>query len=191
MSGGAPHAEGASIRDRVRWAERAARSSVRVPSLYSVSIEFDPATGAQTATVCGFQHERRGWLGQALLDVCQVQVIDRPDSAVVSSSGTFKRRQYREMAAIKEFPFPPRPLDLSALRIEPGAALARMRAHVQADGHDAEAASRCLGLILTLHEGALAWQGVVDLAGIGVHTVALDAGSGAVLFHQFDRYHPG
>lgn len=160
------------------------------PALYSVSVEFDSRTGRPAATVCAFQHERRGWLGQALLDVCQVQVFDRPESAVVSSSGTFGRRQYREMSAIKDYPFPPRPLDLSELAVEPGDAVARIRDHARSHAHGVVAEPRCLGLILTLHDGALAWQGAVDFPGIGIHTVVVDARSGTVLFDKFDRYCP-
>jgi hypothetical protein len=179
------------LRDRIQWAERAARTVIRVPSLYSVVIEHAATHDGGDTAECGFQHERRSWLGRALLDVCQVRVGERPESAEVTSHGTFRANQYRQMAAVKEFPFPPRPLDLSELAVEPADARARMRRHVQLDGSASEVEPQCLGLILTICDGRLAWQGTVDVPEVGIHTVILAATTGHVLFHKFDQYHLG
>ncbi|MDH4067031.1 MAG: hypothetical protein OEW19_21735 [Acidobacteriota bacterium] len=181
--------DGTCSRDRVGWAGRAARTVMRTPSLYSVTVEYDAAAPERGTMVCGFQQERRTWLGRALLDVCQVRVLDDPDSAAVSSYGTFGRQQYRQLAAIKESPFPPRPLDLSGLAIEPDEARSRMRDHARHESPDATVEPRCPGLVLTIHQGIVAWQGTVDFDGVGIHTVILDGASGAVLFHKFDRHH--
>ena len=177
-----------SLRTRVQWAESAARAVMREPSLYSVAIERRPnGEDAREEVECGFQRARWSWLRGRLLDVCQVHVADRAETAAVTSYGTFARNQYRRMAAIKEFPFPPRPLDVSSLAIEPAAAHARMVELVRPEPVE----PACLGLALTWHEGTLAWQGVLDVPEMGVHTIVLAADTGQVLFHKLDRYHPG
>ena len=70
-------------------------------------------------------------------------------------------------------------------------ARARMRRQVRLDGSASEIEPQCLGLILTICDGRLAWQGTVDVPEVGIHTVILAATTGHVLFHKFDQYHPG
>jgi hypothetical protein len=112
------------LRARVEWAARAARSVMQRPSLYSVVVAYDDPTEGTYTAHCGFQQPRRRWW-RPLLDVCQVRVGERPETAVVTSHGTHHRQQYRALAAIKEYPFPPKALDLSGSLVEPSQALGR------------------------------------------------------------------
>lgn len=175
------------LRTRVEWAAGAARARIPSPMLFSVVVECGPADDAGGPVQCGFQHERRTWFGRRVLDVCQVRVADSGQSAAVTSYGTYRAEQYRRMAAIKEFPFPFRPLDLSELAIEPAEARARL---LELARPGAPVEPLCLGLALTSHGGRLAWQSTVDVPGVGMHSVGLDAATGQILFHKFDRYHP-
>jgi hypothetical protein len=162
---------------------------MRQPSLYAVVIEFGREQGGGAAAVCGFQHERRNWLGRRLLDACQVKVLDRPGSASVVSYGTFSRDDL-QMAAVKEAPFPFDRLDLAGLTVEPRDARGRIVEHALAETAGTVVEPQCDHVLLTVRDGQLAWQGTVDFAGIGLHAVILDAASGVVVFHKFDRYHP-
>jgi hypothetical protein len=161
---------------------------MRRPSLYSVVVAFEDAIEPVYAVDCGFQQERRRWWGRALLDVCQVQVAAGLENAAVRSHGTYGRDQYRALAAIKEYPFPPRALDLSDLVVEPGEARDRITQLVMGTGR---ATPRCFGLALTLEQGRLAWRGVVDVPSEGVHTLALGAVDGRMILSKFDAYAPG
>lgn len=176
------------LRARAEWADRAARTVMRRPSLYSVVVAFDDPVAPVYVAHCGFQQERRRWWGRSLLDVCQVEVGVRPESAVVRSHGTYGRHQYRALAAIKEHPFPRRALDLSDLAVEPGEARDRMTQLVMGTGR---ATPRCSGLALTLEQGRLAWRGAVDVPSEGIHTLAVDAMDGRVILSKFDGYAPG
>lgn len=176
------------LRVRVESAIRAARAVMRRPSLYSVVVAFEDAIEPVYAVDCGFQHERRRWWGRALLDVCQVHVAARRENAAVRSHRTYGRRQYRALAAVKEHPLPPRTLDLSELVVEPGQARDRMTQLTTGPGR---VTPRCSGLALTLDDGRLAWQGVVDVPGEGAHTLALDAMDGRMILSKFDAYVPG
>ncbi len=172
-----------SLQTRVVWAERTAASVMREPSLYSVHVDLQHGDGRVEVVDCGFQHSRLSWLGY-VLDVCMVRVGDAPATAVVTSHGTYRRRQLLQLAAIKEWVFPPRPLDLRELTVEPQDAAGRMVRHVWPAGG---ATGRPLGLVLLIHDGTLAWQGVIDVPQVGIHTVIV-AAAGGVLFHKFDRY---
>jgi hypothetical protein len=50
---------------------------------------------------------------------------------------------------------------------------------------------RPLGLALRIREGALAWQGTVEVSGVGLHTLIVAAGCGDLLFRKFDQYYSG
>lgn len=104
-----------------------------------------------------------------------VRVGDGPDAAVVSSHGTYRRHQFLMLAAVKEW----------ELTIEPDEALRQVARHARPEG---TAPSRPLGLTLRIHDGVLAWQGVVDVRGEGVHTLIIAAAGARLIFHKFDRY---
>lgn len=158
---------------------------MRRPSLYTVLVDPDPGDGRLDSIHCGFQQTRRSWFGYRLLDVCMVRVGDGPDTAVVTSQGTYRRHQFLQLASIKEWDFPPRALDLEDLAIEPAEVRRRFERHVWPEN---PAERRPLGLGLRIYEGSLAWQGVVDVPEVGVHTLIVAARDGRVLFHKFDQY---
>lgn len=176
------------LRTRIEWARRAAAAIMRRPSLFTVLVDPRPADARMEMMTCGFQQARRDWFGRRLLDVCMVRVGDTAVSASVTSHGTYRRHQFLLLAAVRDFEFPPRPLALvlEEVMIEAAEAVRRMERHLWPNGTPAPE-STPPGLVLRFYDGRLAWQSVVDVPHVGVHTLIIAAKDGRVLFHKFDE----
>jgi len=172
----------------VARAQAVAARTIRRPSPFAVVVEFDAASGV-VALVCGFQSERRTWLGRRVLDVCQVRVTSHDGRATVASSGTYSAAHYRMMAAIKDSPMSEVALDLQAVRLEPADAWARIRRLARLEpGVSAEEPRH---LALTMQDGLPVWQATCEVPKEGLHTIWLDAVTGRVVRQAFDPYSQG
>lgn len=171
--------------EQVRRAERAAQAAIDQPVLFSVVVEMD-GRGQIVEAVCGFRRDRRTWLGRPRLEVCQVRVAGADGTARVMSSGTFDGAHYRAMAAIKESPLSSGPLDLLPLTFEPAAARAIVRRLADLDDENQPGLPQHLAL--TSRDGRPVWQATLEVPGVGVHTVMVDAAGGHTVYQKCDRF---
>ncbi len=128
-----------------------------------------------------FQRLRRRMFQGSSLDTCWVEVCLQPQSVRLVSSGTYGRQQIEQLLAIQGFEFPPRPIDLGAVRLE----VADVLDALARPGERSRGAGE-LTLSLCVHEGRLAWRALQDAPRSGVRTLILDAADGRVLYDRGD-----
>jgi hypothetical protein len=172
-----------TLRALAEEARALARRELGRATLYSVLVELAGGEWSQSPRHLrfGFQELKRNLLFGTKLKACWVELRSEPRSARILSTGTYGRRQFTELAALRGVDFPPPALDLTRLRLE----IPDVVASVQRTGPFG-AAMGTLDLSVCVHDGRLAWRALQEAPGVGFRTLLVDAGDGSVLHEKVD-----
>ena len=101
-------------------AQALAKRELADAGLYSVLVNLpeNPWLPAAFGLNFGFQELKHGLVLGTRLKVCRVEFQPQPRCLRIVSTGVCGRRQFRELAAIQGFQFPPPTLDLNRGRLE-------------------------------------------------------------------------
>jgi hypothetical protein len=162
----------------------AAARSLRSPALSAVLVDLTETRSRlePARLLFAFQKVRRRVLGGNVLKMCWVDVGLHPRSVVAGPVNTFGREQFQQLASIPGLSFPPEPLELDGLRLEPADVVRLVTEGPLVPG----AASARLDLGLCRHDGRLAWRVLQELRPVGFRTLFVDAATGHALYEQVD-----
>jgi hypothetical protein len=165
-----------------------ARRELGQATLYSVLVDLPEGEWSHRPRRVrfGFQALKRSLLSGPELRACWVEVRPEPTSSRIVSTGTFGRRQFRELAARRGHEFPPPALDLTRIRLEVPDVVAMLRRTSPLG-----AAMGRLDLSVCVCEGRLAWRALQEVPAVGFRTLLVDAGDGSVLHEHVDWWREG
>ena len=184
MRAGSPE----TVRVLVVEAQRLAERELTQATLYSVLVDLAEGAWAPRARCLrfGFQQLKRTLLLGTRLKTCWVEFCSEPRTLKITSTGTYGRRQFRELVAVPGVEFPPPILDLTRLRLE----IPELVAMLQRTS-PLGVAMGTVRLGLCVHDGHLAWRALQEVAEIGFRTLLVDADDRHVLYDKVDWWQGG
>lgn len=135
----------------------------------------------QAAWQFQFQKFRRRMLLGSGLATCWVEVGIQPSRVRLISSGVFGPKQIKELGAVPGLEFPPRVIDLAAVRVDVVDVLRRL-----GEPGPLRVGAGAITLSLCVHEQLLAWRVLQDVPNAAFRTLMLDVESGRVLYDRVD-----